>query len=156
MSRQAARPDPLTAEQRRLNMSRIRGRDTKPEMLIRRGLHARGLRFRLHDRKLAGTPDLVFSRRRAVIFVHGCFWHGHDCSLGVRPRSNAGFWNEKIDRNRERDAAATSRLQREGWRVATVWECALRGRGRVPIDEVLQALADFVAGGQPDLELRGA
>src|SRR5690242_5086167 len=97
--RSAIRDDPLTPLQRRLNMSRIRATDTKPELVVRRGLHALGLRFRLHDRKLPGTPDLVFAAARSVIFIHGCFWHGHDCALGVRPRSNAAFWGAKIGRN---------------------------------------------------------
>lgn len=108
-------------------MSRIRARDTKPEIAIRRGLHALGLRYRLHDRKLPGTPDLVFSGRQAVVFVHGCFWHGHDCPLGVRPRSNAAFWDTKIARNQERDRGAVEELAKRGWRIAVVWECALRG-----------------------------
>lgn len=137
-------------------MSRIRGRDTAPEMLIRRGLHARGLRFRLHDRRLPGTPDLVFGPRRAVVFVHGCFWHGHDCPFGVRPRTNAGFWAEKIERNRTRDEEAERRLYADGWRVATVWECALKGRLRRPIDTVLNEIAAFLAGEAARIELRGA
>lgn len=156
MSRKAERPDPLTAEQRRHNMSRIRGRDTAPEMLIRRGLHAQGLRFRLHDRRLPGTPDLVFGPRRAVIFVHGCFWHGHDCALGVSPRSNPGFWAEKIKRNRVRDDQAASRLSEQGWRVATVWECALRGRFRLPLKSVLDHLAEFLASDARSMEIRAA
>lgn len=126
----AVKPDPLTAEQRRSNMSRICGKDTKPELTIRRGLHARGLRYRLHDRKLPGTPDLVFPGRRAVIFVHGCFWHGHDCHLHKMPATNSEFWNEKIERNRARDAVSTASLVADGWRVLTIWECALRGRGK--------------------------
>lgn len=136
-------------------MSRIRSRDTAPEMLIRRGLHAKGLRFRLHDRRLPGTPDLVFSARGAAVFVHGCFWHGHNCPLGVRPRTNAGFWSEKIERNRSRDADAIARLSVLGWRVATVWECALRGRTRQPIDTVLDALVSFLAEDAKAIELRG-
>lgn len=136
-------------------MSRIRSRDTAPEMIIRRGLHARGLRFRLHDRRLPGTPDLVFGAKRAAVFVHGCFWHGHDCPLGVRPRTNAGFWSEKIERNRSRDAEAVTHLFTLGWRVATVWECALRGRTRRPIDTVLDELAGFLAEDAQAMELHG-
>lgn len=142
--RQATRDDPLTLDQRRLNMSRIRGTDSKPEMIVRRGLHIRGLRFRLHDRKLPGTPDIVFASARAVVFVHGCFWHGHDCALGVRPRSNAAFWEAKIVRNQQRDRQAADALIASGWRVAAVWECALRGRNRLPSESVLDALTHFV------------
>lgn len=138
-------------------MAAIRGADTKPEMIVRRGLHRLGLRFRLHDRGLPGTPDLVFPRRRVAVFVHGCFWHGHDCSLGVRPRTNADFWKEKIGRNQQRDQAAEVALNRAGWRVATVWECALRGRQRLPLQDALESLAAFVRDdATPQLLLRGA
>jgi DNA mismatch endonuclease (patch repair protein) len=159
--RRAERDDPLTPEQRRLNMTRIRAADTRPEMLIRRGLHHRALRFRLHDRRLPGTPDLVFRSARTVVFVHGCFWHGHDCPLGVRPRSNATFWAEKMAANQARDRSAAETLQAQGWRVATVWECALRGRGRPPLDEVLDRLAAFIRerpkqDARPTLEIQGS
>ncbi|WP_122467935.1 very short patch repair endonuclease [Brevundimonas lutea] len=154
--RQATRADPLTPEQRRRNMSAIRGADTKPEMLIRRGLHASGLRFRLHDRRLPGTPDLVFRSARAVVFVHGCFWHGHDCDLGVRPRTNTAFWETKINLNRMRDAQAEVDLLAKGWRVATVWECALRGRDRRPEARILHDLAQFIRMDSADrLAIRG-
>src|ERR1700719_1649815 len=95
--------DVLTPEQRRLNMSRIRGRDTKPELLLRRGLHAAGLRFRLHTERLPGRPGLVFPRYRAAILVHGCFWHGHDCPLFKLPATRSEFWASKIAGNRTRD-----------------------------------------------------
>ncbi|ACG78841.1 patch repair protein [Phenylobacterium zucineum HLK1] len=147
--RQASRADPLTPQQRRRNMAAIRAANTKPEMLVRRGLHAHGLRYRLHDRGLPGTPDLVFRSARVAVFVHGCFWHGHDCSLGVRPRTNADFWTAKINRNRERDEAAEAALLMLGWRVATVWECALRGRERPPLPETLGRLAAFIRSGSP-------
>jgi DNA mismatch endonuclease (patch repair protein) len=116
-------------------------------MVIRRGLHALGLRYRLHDRRLPGTPDLVFRKAQAVIFVHGCFWHGHDCPLGVRPGSNTGFWEEKIGRNQRRDDAAEADLIAAGWRVGTVWECALRGRIKLPLADVLNQLGAFVRRG---------
>jgi DNA mismatch endonuclease (patch repair protein) len=142
--RQASRPDPLTPDQRRSNMSKIKGSDTRPEMIVRRGLHARGLRYRLHVRELPGTPDMVFGPARVVIFVHGCFWHGHDCPLGVRPRTNANFWDAKIQRNQERDHQAETALRAAGWRTASVWECALRGRSRLPLDDVLETLSEFI------------
>lgn len=128
-------------------MSAIRSANTKPEMLIRRGLHVRGFRYRLHDRRLPGIPDLVFPSARVAVFVHGCFWHGHDCSLGVRPRTNASFWEAKIDRNRQRDQMVEEALLESGWRVATIWECALRGRERLAIDETLGNLASFIRSG---------
>src|SRR5215471_13052693 len=102
--------DVLTPEQRRLNMSRIRGRDTKPELLLRRSLHARGLRFRLHRRDLPGCPDLVFPRFRAAIFVHGCFWHGHTCPMFKMPKTRTVFWRNKIHKNLDRDRTARAKL----------------------------------------------
>lgn len=125
-------------------MSRIRAADTKPEMIIRRGLHARGLRFRLHDRRLPGTPDLVFKSAMTLVFVHGCFWHGHDCSLGVRPKTNQEFWDAKIARNQERDQLATRALAECGWRVVTIWECALRGPDKRPLQLLLDTVKNFV------------
>lgn len=104
-------------------MSRIRGKDTKPEMLVRRGLHALGLRFRLHDRRLPGKPDLVFPKYRAVVFVHGCFWHGHDCPDFKWPKTREAFWREKILTNRARDERNIRELTSAGWRVFTFWEC---------------------------------
>src|SRR5262245_13588963 len=102
--------DVHTPEVRSYNMSRVRGRDTRPEMLIRRGLHARGYRFRLHARELPGRPDLIFPARRAVLFVHGCFWHGHSCPMFRLPLSRQEFWAAKIEANRVRDARAVEAL----------------------------------------------
>lgn len=138
--------DVLTPEQRWHNMSRIRGKDTKPEMLLRRGLHAMGLRYRLHVRDLPGRPDLVFPRHRAVILVHGCFWHGHDCPLFRLPATRPEFWAAKIAGNRTRDQRTAGALHAAGWRVLTVWECCLKGPGRWPLDEVLRECAAFVRG----------
>jgi DNA mismatch endonuclease (patch repair protein) len=129
--------DVLTPEQRRLNMSRIRGRDTKPEMLLRRGLHARGLRFRLHRRDLPGCPDLVFPALRAAVFVHGCFWHGHDCAMFKLPATRTEFWSAKIEGNRRRDIRALQDLSAAGWRTFVLWECDLRGPARRPLETVI-------------------
>lgn len=108
-------------------MAAIRGEDTRPEMLVRRLLHSMGYRFRLHRRDLPGTPDIVLPGRRKVIFVHGCFWHGHrGCQFATRPATRPQFWAEKIDRNQRRDRIAVVRLRRLGWSVATIWECSLR------------------------------
>ena len=137
-------PDVLTTAQRSLNMSRIRGRNTGPEMLLRRGLHARGLRFRLCCRQLPGSPDLVFPRYRTVIFVHGCFWHGHECSAFRWPKTRPEFWAAKIEANRERDYAAMVNLLEDEWRVMTVWECALRGRTKLNAEDVLNSCDEFV------------
>ena len=154
-SRRATAPDRHTVAQRSYNMSRIRSRDTKPELQLRRALHAAGLRYRLHDRSLAGTPDLVFSGPRVAVFVHGCFWHGHDCALGVMPGTRSGFWEDKIRRNRVRDEASEAALLAAGWRVLTVWECALRGRGRRSADELVGTTKAFLGTGGMSLSLAG-
>ncbi|WP_284354731.1 very short patch repair endonuclease [Pseudomonas putida] len=136
--------DILTPEQRHLNMSCIRGRDTKPEMLIRQGLHARGFRYRLQDRKLPGRPDLVFPRHHVAVFVHGCFWHGHDCQLFKLPATRQDFWATKIASNRTRDERATMALLELGWRVATIWECSIRGPSKLTRDEVFTRCQTFL------------
>jgi len=119
--------DVLTPAQRQLNMSRIRGKDTKPELLLRGALHARGLRYRLHDRTLPGRPDLVFPRFRSAIRVHGCFWHGHDCPMFRLPATRPEFWSTKIAVTRARDARTQQAMTDAGWRVLTVWECSVHG-----------------------------
>ncbi len=131
-------------------MSGIRGKDTRPEMVLRRGLHTLGFRYRLHDRRLPGRPDLCFPKHRAVIFVNGCFWHGHDCHLFRLPTTRREFWQQKIEGNRERDAATRTALLAGGWRVLTVWECALKGRHRLLLDEVLDAAANWLANGSEE------
>jgi DNA mismatch endonuclease (patch repair protein) len=127
-------------------MAGIGPKNTRPEMLIRRGLHAMGYRYRLHDRRLPGRPDLVFPGRRAVIFVHGCFWHGHDCGLFRWPGTRPEFWGKKISGNIERDARVRLQLIELGWRVLDIWECTLRGRERQSPEEVLKACATFLDG----------
>lgn len=110
--------------QRRRTMAAVKGRDTKPEMIVRRAAHALGRRFRLHRKDLPGRPDLVFARDRKAIFVHGCFWHGHDCKRGARlPKTNVDYWQAKIARNVARDQAALKELAAAGWRTLVVWEC---------------------------------
>jgi DNA mismatch endonuclease (patch repair protein) len=118
--------DRISRERRSNNMSRIRGKDTKPEVIVRRFLHAHGFRFRLCVKKLPGTPDIVLPRYRAAILVHGCFWHVHDCPLGaVKPKTNAEFWETKRARNVERDGGKIELLREQGWRVRVVWECEI-------------------------------
>ncbi len=136
-------------------MAGIRGRDTKPELILRKGLHAAGFRYRLHARELPGRPDMVFPRHRAVLFAHGCFWHGHDCHLFRLPSSRQEFWQAKIERNREVDARSEATLAEAGWRLGIVWECALKGRTRWPISEVIGRCASWLRNDEPELELRG-
>ncbi len=136
-------------------MAAIRGADTKPELIIRKGLHARGFRYRLHDRRLPGRPDLVFPARRAVVFVHGCFWHGHDCPLFVMPKTRTEFWSDKIAGNRTRDEAVINALQESGWRTGIVWECALKGRQRLGTDAVIDMLSAWLSSGDGNFVVRG-
>ena len=108
-------------------MSRIRGKNTKPEILVRKGLHARGFRFRLHNKKLPGSPDIVLPKYGVAIMVNGCFWHGHKgCQYATKPKTNVEFWEAKIHRNRHRDEVTNAHLEALGWYVITVWECELR------------------------------
>lgn len=108
-------------------MRAVRSKDTKPEYAVRRLAHALGYRFRLHRKDLPGRPDLVFPRRRAVVLVHGCFWHGHDCAKGEnRPATNQAFWNAKLDGNKARDVRDEAALEEAGWRILVVWECEVR------------------------------
>lgn len=118
--------DTLSPQKRSELMSRIRSKDTKPELVIRRLLHGLGYRYVLHDKRLPGRPDLVFPARRAVVLVNGCFWHGHHRTLGSRPKTNSQFWSDKIAGNRNRDAKNMRALRMQGWRVLVVWECVTR------------------------------
>src|SRR5688500_18711370 len=117
--------DRVSGAKRSAMMARVRGKNTKPELAVRRAVHAAGFRFRLHRRDLPGTPDLVLPSLRTVVFVHGCFWHGHGCRKSARPATNQAFWNAKLERNLARDRANMESLQRLGWRVLIVWECSL-------------------------------
>jgi DNA mismatch endonuclease (patch repair protein) len=120
--------DTLSPERRSALMKRVKRADTKPEVTLRKELHRLGLRYVIGDKRLPGTPDLVFPKYKAVVFVHGCFWHGHDCRQGRAPTSNTSYWAPKLAANRERDARKEQALRDLGWRVFTVWECQLRPR----------------------------
>lgn len=146
--------DVVSAAVRSRMMSGIRSKNTKPEMALRRGLHALGFRFRLHDRRLPGKPDIVLPRYRAAIFVHGCFWHGHNCSLFKWPSTRIEFWEPKILRNRRLDSAAEVSLIGAGWRCGVVWECALKGRRKVGLPCVLERCAEWLRSGSEQLEIR--
>ena len=116
--------DPLTREERSKRMALVRATDTKPEMRVRKLVHSLGYRYRLHARDLPGRPDLVLRRRRKVIFVHGCFWHQHNCQMGSRmPKTRIGFWREKLEGNKKRDAENERQLKKDGWSVLVIWEC---------------------------------
>jgi DNA mismatch endonuclease (patch repair protein) len=134
----------LTVSQARsADMRAIRSKDTKPELVVRRLVHAIGYRYRLHRKDLAGQPDLVFPSRRKVVFVNGCFWHGHDCRRGnVHPKTNASYWRAKIARNVERDVRSKTALCDSGWSVLTIWECETKPGNRNALVDALRTFLD--------------
>lgn len=146
--------DTVTPEVRSRMMAAVKSRDTKPEMALRRALHAMGFRYRVHAKVDRARPDIVLPKYRAAVFVHGCFWHAHDhCRLARLPKSNVGFWTEKLDRNAARDARNMADLAQAGWRTAVVWECAVRDGD---ISMIAEELAAWLRGGDAvDLEVRG-
>ena len=135
-------------------MSGIRSRHTKPERVIRSGLHRLGFRFSLHGRKLRGTPDLVLPKYNAVIFVHGCFWHGHDCRLFRMPGTRKEFWQKKFAVNCRNDTRARTELLEAGWRVGVVWECALRSQPLLKVSAAIDRVARWLKSSRRVLELR--
>jgi len=147
--------DIVSAATRSRMMSGIRGKNTKPELAIRSALHREGFRFRLHRKDLPGCPDLVFPRHHAVLFVHGCFWHGHDCHLFRWPATRQEFWRGKIEGNIARDKKQRAALLDAGWRIATVWECAMKGRLRLPFPEVVEACVMWLNSDKRLLEIEG-
>jgi DNA mismatch endonuclease (patch repair protein) len=143
--------DVFSPEQRSAVMRRVRGRDTTPEMILRRLLRTMGHGYRLNRRDLPGSPDVVMAGRRLAIFVHGCFWHGHDCKRGDRqPKSNSAYWTAKIQRTRDRDRGALKALEGLGWRTLVIWECEMKDMG------VLRARLSAVLGEEPASAAGGA
>ncbi|MCL1999904.1 MAG: very short patch repair endonuclease [Planctomycetes bacterium] len=143
----------------RVTRSRVMGAicssNTTPEIMVRRLLYKAGFRFRLHAKNLPGSPDIVLPKYGAVVFVHGCFWHGHDCPSFRLPKTRKMFWQNKIEKNQARDGLAATTLRRDGWRVAVVWECALRGRGRIRPERMEKRLSAWVRGAKKRLEISG-
>lgn len=143
--------DIVDAKTRSRMMAGIRGKNTTPEVRLRKALHGAGFRFRLHSAKLPGRPDIVLPRYRTAIFVHGCFWHRHDgCRNASVPKTNAAFWAEKFARNVERDVMNGAGLKEAGWRVAIIWECAIRKRGEA---DVVAELSEWLNGGGVEIEI---
>ncbi|RMC36591.1 very short patch repair endonuclease [Paracoccus alkanivorans] len=141
--------DIVDAATRSRMMSEIRGKNTRPELLLRKALHRAGFRFRLHDATLPGKPDIVLPKYRVVIFVHGCFWHRHEgCHWCSVPGSNADFWSKKFEKNVERDRRHVTQLKQAGWRVGTVWECALRSNST----SAVESISDWIRSGEPRFE----
>lgn len=137
-------------------MSGIRGKDTKPEIFLRRALHRRGFRFRLHVSDLPGKPDLVFPKFRAVVFAHGCFWHRHECHLFKWPKSREQFWREKIRRNADNDTRILKALLDMGWRVGIVWECALKGRAKLDEVQTIERLSNWLSSEDRTITIQGS
>ena len=136
-------------------MAGIRSRDTQPEVKIRKALHAAGFRYRLHRKDLPGTPDIVLPKYRAVLFVHGCFWHGHKCPLFKWPATRPEFWKAKIDQNKSRDHKVQIALDQAGWRRIVIWECALRGKTRLDFGNVVEQMVAWIKGGPTECEITG-
>jgi DNA mismatch endonuclease (patch repair protein) len=147
--------DIVDAATRSRMMAGIRGSNTKPEKLLRSALHRRGFRFRLQAKDLPGRPDIVLPRYRAAVFVHGCFWHGHDCPLFRLPRTREDFWKAKISRNRERDAEVRHAVLESGWRHLSIWECAFRGQGDGAVDMTADGVSAWLRGTANEGVIRG-
>ena len=144
--------DIVDAQTRSRMMANIKGKNTKPELDLRKALHRKGFRYRIHNAALPGKPDVVLSRHRAVIFVHGCFWHHHEgCRYATTPATRQEFWLDKFQQNRQRDVLATSALEAAGWRVATVWECALKKPSDV--EGTANLLSNWIVSERPRMEI---
>ena len=136
-------------------MAGIKGKNTRPELALRKELHRLGFRYRLHSRNVPGKPDMVFSASKAAIFVHGCFWHGHDCKYFRLPGTRTEFWQAKITGNRARDERVRSLLKEGGWRYIVVWECAIRGQGRNAAQTIAGKVATWLKSQKATAEIRG-
>jgi len=137
------------------NMAAIRATNTKPELIIRKGLHARGFRYRLHAKELPGKPDLMLPKYRAAVFINGCFWHGHDCHLFRWPATREEFWRAKIGDNVARDERNLTELRNAGWRIGVIWECALKGKTRRSSGELIDSLSRWLLTDDRELQIRG-
>lgn len=147
--------DIVSREKRSRMMSGIRSRDTKPELLIRKALYARGFRYRLQGKNIPGKPDLVLKKYNAVIFIHGCFWHRHNCHLFKWPSTSKEFWKKKIEGNVKRDRKNRKLLQEQGWRIATIWECALKGKTKRDPDILIDRLFEWILSGGDFITIKG-
>lgn len=136
--------DKVSPEVRSHIMASIKGKDTKPEMVIRRTLHSLGFRYKLHVKDLPGCPDLVLPKYKAVIMVNGCFWHGHDCHISNWPKSRSEYWKQKIGKNKARDEKNNIKLYQLGWRVAIIWECAIIGKRNYSKNEIARLLSAWL------------
>lgn len=136
-------------------MSGIRAKNTRPELALRKALHAKGFRYRLHSADVPGKPDIVLPKYRAAVFVHGCFWHGHDCHLFRLPGTRTDFWRGKIERNQDRDTIVTGELKTQGWRQLVIWECAIRGRTKIGLEAAVDQAVAWLQGEAMTGDIRG-
>jgi DNA mismatch endonuclease (patch repair protein) len=147
--------DVVSAAVRSRMMAGVRGKNTQPEIAVRSALFREGFRFRIHDKRLPGRPDIVLKAHRAVIFVHGCFWHLHKCALFKWPKTNPEFWRTKITRNRSLDRRAVNALKKRGWRVLTVWECALKRKDERQLETVFKTVVSWLNSERPSIAIAG-
>lgn len=147
-------PDIVSPDVRSQMMSGIRGKNTGPELLLRRALHRNGFRYRLHVKALPGKPDIVFPSKKAIIMIHGCFWHGHKCHLFKWPSTRVEFWRKKIESNMHRDKEVERELSARGWRILTIWECTLKGRERISEVDVINSTIQWLTTENQSTELR--
>lgn len=148
-------PDIVSKQKRSEMMSRIKSKNTAPEMKVRTALHARGYRYCLHCKGLPGKPDIVFKKYKAIIMVHGCFWHGHDCHLFKWPSTRPQFWQDKIRKNKLKDKETSEQLNALGFRILTVWECAIKGKTRLDFVELTNTIEDWLKHGKSSMHVRG-
>lgn len=147
--------DLVSQEKRSQMMSGIRSKNTRPELLVRSELFRRGFRYRIHDRNLPGKPDLVFSKYRAVLFIHGCFWHMHACHLFKWPSTRVDFWTAKLSRNARLDRDAIKELREQGWRVGLVWECAMKGKTKLALPQMIDRIDRWLLSKGRYVEVKG-
>lgn len=147
--------DVVDRETRSRMMRGIAAKDTKPEVAIRKALHSAGFRYSLHSKKMTGKPDIVLSKYKALIFVNGCFWHGHNCHLFKLPSTRTEFWSKKIQSNQARDKIILGEYKKSAWKVLTIWECAIKGKHRLDFQEMIIAVSDWIKNSSQNLEIRG-
>lgn len=145
--------DIVSKEKRSQMMAGIKGKDTKPEIAIRKALFKKGYRYRLHRKDLPGKPDIVLPKYRAIIFVHGCFWHVHDCYLFKWPSTRQEFWKEKLDRNKDRDQQHLTLLVEKGWKILVIWECAWKGKYKRSLEEIVTLTEQFLKSNRTLMEI---
>lgn len=146
--------DVVSSEKRSQMMAGIKGKDTKPELFIRKALHGRGFRYRIHQKDLPGKPDIVLPKYKAVLFINGCFWHGHTCHLFKLPSSKIDFWKRKISRNQELDCVNADKLLSAGWRVGIIWECALKGKTKRTFEYIIDETVRWIRSKEQTFDLR--